>query len=69
MSKVEHLNNEQYFLILKYLETTTNKCDEISFEKNGEIFAPSLCPFERWWLTEGGGSSPPPLAPASQTLT
>ena len=33
MSKFKYMNNEQYFLILRYLETTTNKCDQISFEK------------------------------------
>ena len=33
MSKFKYLNNEQYFLILRYLETTTNKFDQISFEK------------------------------------
>ena len=33
MSKLKYMNNEQYFLILRYLETTTNKCDQISFEK------------------------------------
>ena len=32
MSKFKYMNNEQYFLILRYLETT-NKCDQISFEK------------------------------------
>ena len=29
MSKFKYMNNEQYFLILRYLETTTNKCDQI----------------------------------------
>ena len=33
MSKFRHMNNEQYFLILRYLETTTNEFDQISFEK------------------------------------
>ena len=33
MSKFRYMNNEQYFLILRYLETTTNKFDQISFEK------------------------------------
>ena len=36
MSKFKYMNNEQYFLILRYLETTTNKCDQISFEKMEE---------------------------------
>ena len=36
MSKCKYMNNEQYFLILRYLETTTNKCDQISFEKMEE---------------------------------
>ena len=40
MSKFKHLNNEQYFLILRYLETTTNKCDQISFEKIEKKIAP-----------------------------
>ena len=29
MSKFKYINSEQYFLILRYLETTTNKCDQI----------------------------------------
>ena len=36
MSKFRYMNNKQYFLILRYLETTTNKCDQISFEKMEE---------------------------------
>ena len=42
MSKFKHLNNEQYFLILRYLETTTNKCDQISFKKT-EKFLHQAC--------------------------
>ena len=49
MSKFKYMNNEQYFLILRYLETTTNKCDQISFEKNGDYVmylgqAMGICP-------------------------
>ena len=43
------MNNEQYFLILRYLETTTNKCDQISFEKMEKKIAPSLWPL--WHIT------------------